>query len=173
MMTLEEARAAIAVSERAGRLFADGYRAIECDDWGLTIFTPEGKSYEVDLLREECSCPYAKVRGNNSACKHLLGWEKLLSDQKAAMRFPLGQTLVTPGAADAFEKTGEHPLYFLLRHQTGDWGRLDEADKKENELSVEAGLRILSAYHLSDGTRIWVITEADRSSTCLLLPQEY
>jgi hypothetical protein len=56
---------------------------------------------------------------------------------------------------------------------SGDWGELDSDDRAENERSVACGLRLLSAYTLSDGTRIWVITEADRSSTCILLPEEY
>jgi hypothetical protein len=56
---------------------------------------------------------------------------------------------------------------------TGDWGELSSEDREENEFSVAHGFRILSAYHLRDGTKIWIITEADRSSTCLLLPSEY
>jgi len=55
----------------------------------------------------------------------------------------------------------------------GDWGELDEHDRKENEFSLKSGFRILSSYALSNGAKIWVITEADRSSTCLLLPSEY
>ncbi len=61
----------------------------------------------------------------------------------------------------------------LKRHVTGDWGDLDPADRAENELSLRAGFRLLSAYALPDGTRIWLITEADRSATTLLLPDEY
>jgi hypothetical protein len=55
----------------------------------------------------------------------------------------------------------------------GDWGDLDEEDRRENERSLEDGCRLLSAYHLRDGTKIWIITEADRSATTLLLPSEY
>ena len=62
---------------------------------------------------------------------------------------------------------------FLARHVVGDWGDLDEDDRAENELSIREGFRLLSAYHLRDGTRIWIITEADRSSTTVLLPSEY
>ena len=60
-----------------------------------------------------------------------------------------------------------------MRHLTGDWGELSEADKAENELSVREGFRILSAYTMSKGVKIWVITEADRSVTTFLLPDEY
>jgi hypothetical protein len=88
-------------------------------------------------------------------------------------RFRLGQVVSTPGALDAFGRTGEDPFAFLARHQSGDWGTLDDDDKRTNDLAVTHGERVLSAYALADGTRIWVITEADRSSTCLLLPEEY
>jgi hypothetical protein len=88
-------------------------------------------------------------------------------------RFHLGGVVATPGALAALQEADEEPLRFLARHVTGDWGELDEHDRRENEFSVEHGLRILSAYTLSTGTRIWVITEADRSVTTLLLPSEY
>ena len=65
------------------------------------------------------------------------------------------------------------PLAFLIRHVCGDWGDLDEHDHGENELSVREGFRILSSYNLPDGERLWIITEADRSATTLLLPDEY
>jgi hypothetical protein len=55
---------------------------------------------------------------------------------------------------------------------TGDWGDLSEADKQENDLSVKEGFHILSAYNLKTGVKIWIITEANRSSTCFLLPEE-
>jgi hypothetical protein len=64
-------------------------------------------------------------------------------------------------------------MSYLDRHAAGDWGELSPEDIQENELSVREGYRILSAYSLRDGTRIYVITEADRSSTTILLPEEY
>lgn len=88
-------------------------------------------------------------------------------------RFTLGQLVATPGALDALQATGEDVVTFVARHVTGDWGDLEEEDIQENELSVEKGFRILSAYHLKDGTKIWIITEADRSATTVLLPSEY
>lgn len=66
----------------------------------------------------------------------------------------------------------EDPLSFLDRHATGDWGELCSRDWLENELSLEHGWRVLSCYPVGDA-RIWVITEADRSATTLLLPEEY
>ena len=65
------------------------------------------------------------------------------------------------------------PAAFLDRHVNGDWGEVPDADKQENELSVEEGFRILSAYTTSAGDKIWILTEADRSATILMLPEEY
>ncbi len=70
-------------------------------------------------------------------------------------------------------KADEAPLRLLARHAVGDWGDITEEDRRENERAVAAGCRLLSAYTLRDGTRIWIITEADRSSTTILLPGEY
>jgi hypothetical protein len=81
--------------------------------------------------------------------------------------------VATPGALEALQRSGETPASFLHRHVVGDWGDLDEADRAENELSAREGFRLLSAHHLRDGTKIWIITEADRSSTTILLPEEY
>jgi len=87
--------------------------------------------------------------------------------------FPLGRVLATPGALQALGRNETEPALLLGRHQSGDWGDLDAKDRAENVRSVEYGFRVLSAYTLPDGTRLWVITEADRSSTCILLPEEY
>ncbi len=88
-------------------------------------------------------------------------------------RFSLGQCVATPGALAALTRTGENAVHFLARHQAGDWGELCAEDAHANDLALRKGYRLLSAYTLADGTRLWVITEADRSSTCLLLPEEY
>jgi len=89
------------------------------------------------------------------------------------IRFPLGQVVATPGALSALEKAEQHPAEFLDRHVNGDWGEVTDADKQENERSVEQGFRILSAYTTSAGDTIWILTEADRSATTILLPEEY
>jgi hypothetical protein len=85
-------------------------------------------------------------------------------------RFPLGQIVATPGGLIALTEAGHTPQEFIRRHEVGDWGDLDEEDRRQNERSLEDRCRLLSAYHLRDGTNIWIITEADRSSTTLLLP---
>ena len=89
------------------------------------------------------------------------------------VKFPLGQVVVTPGALQALEEAGQSPVDFLRRHVVGDWGELGEEDQAENELSVVRGFCILSSYTLSTGEKLWIITEADRSATTLLLPSEY
>jgi hypothetical protein len=71
------------------------------------------------------------------------------------------------------DESGESPGIFIKRHVTGDWGEVDDHDQQENEFSVEHGFRLLSSYPVSNGAKIWIITEADRSSTTLLLPSEY
>jgi hypothetical protein len=87
--------------------------------------------------------------------------------------FSLGNIVSTPGALEAIERAGDTPLPYLARHAKGDWGDLDQDDKAENESALKEGFRILSAYRLTDDTRIWIITEADRSVTTILLPEEY
>ena len=87
--------------------------------------------------------------------------------------FSLGQVVATPGALEILKIAKQDPLSLLSRHVTGDWGDLGEEDQQENELSVKLGFRILSAYTINTGARVWIITEADRSSTTILLPSEY
>ena len=77
--------------------------------------------------------------------------------------------MATPGAL----ALGIDLASYMRRHHCGDWGDLDECDKQANEEALEHGLRILSHYKLGGGRRIYIITEADRSSTCILLPEEY
>jgi hypothetical protein len=87
--------------------------------------------------------------------------------------FRLGQVVATPGALAALQEAGQDPLTLLPRHQSGDWGEVPAEDKQENDFSVQQGFRILSAYTLSTGVKLWLITEADRSATTFLLPAEY
>lgn len=65
------------------------------------------------------------------------------------------------------------PSELLERHQRGDWGEIPPEDARENELSLREGFRVLSSYPLRTGRTCWIITEADRSSTCILLPEDY
>lgn len=88
-------------------------------------------------------------------------------------KFTLGQLVATPGALAAVEQSGDNLGSFIRRHVQGDWGELCADDIRENEFSLQNGLRLLSAYRLKDGTKIWIITDADRSVTTVLLPEEY
>jgi hypothetical protein len=85
---------------------------------------------------------------------------------------PLGRVVATPGALEVLVEAGEDPLCYLARHASGDWGELDEGDRRENEQSLKHGWRILSSYPVGEKI-IWIITEADRSVTTILLPEEY
>jgi hypothetical protein len=87
--------------------------------------------------------------------------------------FSLGMVVGTQGAVAALEAAGQSPQEFLDRHVRGDWGDVPEADKHENDFSLQHGFRILSSYTTRTGERIWVLTEADRSATTILLPDEY
>jgi len=77
------------------------------------------------------------------------------------------------GALEVFERTGAIPRSSLARPAAGNWGDFDAAGRNENNLVIENGFRILSVYQLADGTQIRIITEADRSVTTILLPEEY
>jgi hypothetical protein len=87
--------------------------------------------------------------------------------------FPLGQLVTTPAALDALARAKDVPAPYVRRHQTGDWGNLEPRDLAANERAVHEGDRITSAYLLANGTPIWIITEADRSITTILLPTNY
>lgn len=88
--------------------------------------------------------------------------------------FPLGQVVATPGAIEAAEKADIALNVLIRRHHGGDDGDLSEEDREANQVALKDGSRIFSAYVLpKTGERIWVITEADRSSTCCLTPNEY
>src|SRR5262245_27228169 len=107
-----------------------------------------------------------------SASRDLPPAEKTLRGE-SMIRLPLGRVVARPGALGALEKAEQLPAEFLDRHVNGDWGEVPDTDKQENELSVEQGFRILSAYTTSAGDKIWILTEADRSATILMLLEDY
>jgi hypothetical protein len=111
----------------------------------------------------------------------------------ASLRFAPGRIVATPGALALMHTTNSNPFALLAKHVTGDWGEIDPEDVITNEDALEHGLRVLSVYRLplqaavetgsalsqssqdadERDNRIWLITEADRSVTTLLLPEEY
>jgi hypothetical protein len=92
---------------------------------------------------------------------------------RRSARAALGRLKATPGALNAFAASGENPMNYIVRHMNLDPGVLGAEDQLANLRAVRDGTRVFSAYELLDGTRIWIITEADRSATTILLPEEY
>lgn len=88
------------------------------------------------------------------------------------MLFQLGSIVATPGALRHCVNCNVDPMSLIQRHAAGDWGDLDAEDVNANVQAIQHGLRVFSSYVVRDG-KLWCITEADRSSTCLLLPEEY
>lgn len=86
---------------------------------------------------------------------------------------PLGQVVMTRGVAHLVSEGRLNPQTYLRRHMFGDWGDLSNTDKHANQSAVRDGDRVLSSYPIATGLKVWVITEADRSVTTLLLPEEY
>ena len=87
--------------------------------------------------------------------------------------FKLGKIVATAGALEALGRSSQSPGEFLTKHARGEWGDIDAFDTDANKAALRDGSRILSSYATSQGETIWVLTEADRSSTCLLTPDEY
>ena len=92
--------------------------------------------------------------------------------------FPLGRIMITTNLQGQLQETNpegweEELQGFIRRHTSGDWGDMDKEDKQQNDLSVKRGFRMFSAYNTEAGFRVWVITEADRSCTTVLLPEDY
>ena len=99
--------------------------------------------------------------------------ESTTNQRVTCARFSLGHTYITPGAEEALMIAGQTGIEFLRRHVSGDFGELTHEDAEENELSLREGFRVLSAYRTAKGQKLWIITEADRSSTTILTPDEY
>lgn len=98
----------------------------------------------------------------------------IATNSNCRQRFPLGRIVATPAALDTLAKSGDSAHGLLMRHVTGDFGAVCKADWKANEDAIANGERVFSAYLLKGGTtKVWVITEADRSSTCVLTPDDY
>jgi hypothetical protein len=91
----------------------------------------------------------------------------------SAHRFSLGRLVATPGALAALFAAGTSPLPYLQRHAAGDWGECGAEDWRANDRALRLGERLFSVDRLADGTRLWIITEADRAATMILLPEEY
>jgi len=91
--------------------------------------------------------------------------------KKPEHRFPLGNLYITAGVRIGLPMVDV--LAALSRHACGDWGQVGEEDWEANEQALVHGSRLLSAYEMQEGKRVWIITEADRSATTVLFPDEY
>ena len=96
-----------------------------------------------------------------------------MSNYANGPRFPMGNPVITPAAQAALDETGISGVLLLARHIHGDWGDLPVEDLAANELALLTGQRLLSSYDLPGGDKVWIITEADRSVTTILLPDDY
>ena len=88
-------------------------------------------------------------------------------------KFQPGTVVATPGAIEVLAESGQVAGFFLDMHLQGNWGEVDADDQKANDQALIDGSRLLSSYRTLKGVVVWVLTEADRSSTCLLLPEDY
>jgi hypothetical protein len=89
------------------------------------------------------------------------------------MLFRLGRLCATNGAIRTLTRAAADPIEYVARHLAGDWGDLEPEDCAANDRALRLGERIISAYRLGNDEKIWIITEADRSATTILLPAEY
>jgi hypothetical protein len=96
---------------------------------------------------------------------------QMITSKQTARKFPLGGLYVTPGVLAELDLDEVNDA--LCRHMKGDWGDVCEEDRQENEFALGKYLRLFSVYHSQAGQKFWVITEADRSATTVLLPEEY
>lgn len=87
--------------------------------------------------------------------------------------FNLGRTLITPAAQETLSEAGIEPMLLLARHAHGDQGETNDDDKLANLDAIQHGDRVFTVYAVSDSTKVWVITEADRSATTILMPSDY
>ena len=100
------------------------------------------------------------------------------NEENTSPPFPLGRVVITTNLEARLRRANpefwEADLVRLIsRHRSGDWGDLDEDDQRQNELALEHGLRIFSAYETSSGVQIWIISKAGRSVTTVLMPEDY
>lgn len=138
--------------------------------------SPEDRLGAFRALHSYQDAYQAAVRDHFSEQSTRAWWQARARLESALLspgKFPLGRIGSTRGAIEAIREASHHPAEFLIRHKHGDWGELDAHDRKVSERSLRLGYRLLSSYRTRSKEQLFVITEADRSSTVLLLPEEY
>jgi hypothetical protein len=144
------------------------YQGPVCEECQKTcLFTDESGEY---VVKTGCAVPPRATPMNAVRQQQPL---RLSATDYVKPKFPLGKIVATPNALRSLEDSGQTAQFFLDRHVQGDWGAVAEGDKKRNDEALASGERLVSEYRTLLGARIWVITEADRSSTCVLLADEY
>ena len=152
-----------------------GFRVRDKDAVEKTVFVladPEGNGPGWMEISEDDK-PDPPATSGHAYCVREAPEEEAAVLASTSPHFLPGQVVATPGALAALGENATDCAEYLGRHLRGDWGDLCEDDKRANVEALKEGLRLLSAYRLGDGTRIWIITEADRSVTAVLLPEEY
>jgi hypothetical protein len=126
------------------------------------------------MLKRLCVGQGSRPDPHFSQSSHIRSKQIMTTQQTNQVQplFALGVTLATRGAREAMQQLAVSQFALLSRHQRGDWGNLDKEDKQSNDQALTLGGRIFSAYQL-EAAKFWVITEADRSATTILLPEEY
>ena len=115
----------------------------------------------------------AKADSNHDTNSKFKFKPKPIQQRPDYLLFDFGLVVATPAALDLLRSLALNPLLFLGKHAMGDWGQIDDHDREANRQALKNGHRLLSSYQLNRHDRLLIITEADRSSTTLLLPQEY
>jgi hypothetical protein len=136
-------------------------------EWGLITITVVGLTEE--MAKNEAMAVADRLQWFSE--RYYAAEVEYLGARTLEARFQLGKIYVTPGASDAI--SDEERIDALRRHVRGDWGEVCDEDKAENDFAIDKYLRVLSAYTTTSGVRFWIITEADRSVTTILLPDEY
>ena len=116
-------------------------------------------------------CQVRETAGSGDAAR--TGRSSRKGSMQPLMLFRLGRLCATNGAIRTLTSAAADPIEYVARHLAGDWGDLDAAGSAANDRALWSGERIISAYRLGNDEKIWIITEADRSATTILLPAEY
>ena len=126
------------------------------------------------MFRASCSAdPRNETRSSYASETPMSAAAGIVVIEIATPKFSLGKLIATPSAIEALADAKQTPIEFVARHIRGDWGDACDEDRQANEDALRNGGRLLSVYRTAKGLKLWIITEADRSITTILLPEEY
>lgn len=151
----------------------DGTRIIVTTEWDRSSTTIEKiDAVATSRAARSPSTPNGE-RPERPGVRRVAGSPRMNAPNGNGPRFPIGRPVITPAAQAALDAAGISGVPLLARHVHGDWGEVSIEDFVANDLALLAGRRVLSIYALPNGETVWVITEADRSVTTILLPDDY